>query len=71
MDPTEQWDVLTTAYCFRRPCPHRDGGQSVFAPTQYARNNAELVEKIVRKARDAGREIATADSARRAVGLAS
>jgi len=34
-----------------------------------ARNNAELVEAAVRIARDLGREIATADEARKILGL--
>ncbi len=34
------------------------------APGQYARSNAELVEKIVRIAHELGREIATPDEAR-------
>jgi 3-keto-5-aminohexanoate cleavage enzyme len=35
----------------------------------YARNNAELVEKIVRIARELGREIASVDEARAITGL--
>ena len=49
----------------RRPRPRRHGGQSRSStPGEYARSNAELVEKIVRIARDIGREIASPDEAR-------
>ena len=34
------------------------------APGEYARSNADLVDKIVRIARDLGRKIATPDEAR-------
>jgi 3-keto-5-aminohexanoate cleavage enzyme len=34
------------------------------SPGEYARSNADLVEKVVRVARDIGREIATPDEAR-------
>jgi 3-keto-5-aminohexanoate cleavage enzyme len=38
-------------------------------PGTYARTNAELVEKTVRISRDLGREVASADEARRMCGL--
>lgn len=39
------------------------------APGQYARTNAELVEKIVRIAQDMGREIASVEEARQIIQL--
>jgi 3-keto-5-aminohexanoate cleavage enzyme len=38
-------------------------------PGEYARTNAELVEKIVRIAKEVGREIASPEEARKIVGL--
>ena len=48
----------------RRPCAGRHGRQSVPHARRVCRNNAELVEKAVRIARDVGREIATPEEAR-------
>jgi 3-keto-5-aminohexanoate cleavage enzyme len=44
-------------------------GNPFIAPGTYARTNAELVEKVVRIARDLGRDVASADEARAICGL--
>ena len=69
MDPVAQWKVLGDRDQPRRPCPHRHGGQPFIAPGEYARCNADLVDKIVRIARDIGRDIATPDETRGVLGI--
>ena len=69
MDPVEQWKVsprrsasaATSASAWRTIPSSR--------PDEYARSNAELVEKIVRIARDLGRDIATPDETRGVLGI--
>jgi 3-keto-5-aminohexanoate cleavage enzyme len=64
MDPVEQWTVLTTAITLGGHVRIGMEDNPFLSVGQYARSNAELVEKIVRIARDVGREIASPDEAR-------
>lgn len=69
MDPLEQWKVLSTAIMLGGHVRVGMEDNPFLTPGIYARSNAELVEKIVRIARDVGREIASPDEARAALGL--
>ena len=60
----EQWKVLSTAIILGGHVRVGMEDNPFLTPGEYARSNAELVEKIVRIARDLGREIATPDEAR-------
>ncbi len=64
MDPTEQWKILSTAISLGGHVRVGMEDNPFLTPGEYARNNAELVEKAVRIARDVGREIATPEEAR-------
>jgi 3-keto-5-aminohexanoate cleavage enzyme len=64
MDPQEHWRVLTTAILLGGHVRVGMEDNPFLSPGQYARSNAELVEKIVRIARELGREIASPDEAR-------
>ncbi len=64
MDPLEQWTVLTTAITLGGHVRIGMEDNPFLAAGEYARSNAELVEKIVRIARDLGRDIASPDEAR-------
>lgn len=70
MDPPTHWRVLTKSILLgghvrvgMEDSPYLDGGRTL------ARSNAELVEKIVRIARELGREIASPEEARLITGL--
>jgi 3-keto-5-aminohexanoate cleavage enzyme len=70
MDPPTHWQVLTKSILLgghvrvgMEDSPYLDGGKT------FAQSNAELVEKIVRIARELGREIASPEEARRITGL--
>ena len=70
MDPPTHWTVLTESLLLgghvrvgMEDSPYLDHGQTL------ARSNAELVEKIVRIAREVGREIASPTEARAIIGL--
>ena len=70
MDPPTHWQVLTHSILLgghvrvgMEDSPYLDAGKTL------ARGNAELVEKIVRLARELGRDIATPEEARRITGL--
>ena len=72
MDPPTHWQVLTQSILLgghvrvgMEDSPYLDVKGTL------ARNNAELVEKAVRIAREVGREIATPEEARRITGLTS
>ena len=72
MDPPTHWQVLTHSILLgghvrvgMEDSPYLDAGKAL------ARSNAELVEKIVRLARELGRDIATPEEARRITGLPS
>ncbi|MAM84674.1 MAG: hypothetical protein CL472_08435 [Acidobacteria bacterium] len=64
MDPVEQWKVLSAAIALGGHVRVGMEDNPFLTPGEYARNNAELVEKAVRIARDLGREIASPDEAR-------
>lgn len=64
MDPVEQRTVLTTAITLGGHVRVGMEDNPFLSAVEYARSNAELVEKIVRIARDVGREIASPDEAR-------
>ena len=64
MDPVEQWKVLAPAISLGGHTRIGMEDNPFISPGQYARNNAELVDKIVRIARDIGRDIASPDEAR-------
>ncbi len=70
MDPPTHWQVLTKSILLgghvrvgMEDSPYLDGGHT------FAKSNAELVEKIVRIARELGREIASPEEARYITGL--
>jgi 3-keto-5-aminohexanoate cleavage enzyme len=72
MDPSRQWQVLTQSILLgghvrvgMEDNPYLDLNGTL------ARSNAELVEKIVRIARELGREIASVEEARQITGLAA
>jgi 3-keto-5-aminohexanoate cleavage enzyme len=67
MDPVEQWKVLTTAILLGGHVRVGMEDNPFLAPGQYAKTNAELVEKIVRISREVGREIASPDEARKMI----
>ena len=64
MDPVEQWKVLATAISLGGHVRIGMEDNPFISPGEYARTNADLVDKIVRIARDIGREIAAPDEAR-------
>lgn len=64
MDPLDQWKVLSTAINLGGHIRIGMEDNPFIKPGEYARSNADLVDKIVRIARDIGREIATPDEAR-------
>lgn len=64
MDPLEHWKVLSNAITLGGHVRVGMEDNPFLTPGEYARNNAELVEKVVRIARDVGRDIATPDEAR-------
>ena len=59
MDPEHQWKVLSTAINLGGHIRIGMEDNPFISPGEYARSNADLVDKIVRIARDLGREIAT------------
>jgi 3-keto-5-aminohexanoate cleavage enzyme len=64
MDPAEQWKVLATAISLGGHVRVGMEDSPFIAPGEYARSNADLVDKIVRIARDLGREVASPEEAR-------
>jgi 3-keto-5-aminohexanoate cleavage enzyme len=69
MDPKEQWKVLATAISLGGHVRIGMEDNPFIAAGEYARSNAELVDKIVRIARDIGRDIASADEVRNALNM--
>lgn len=65
MDPYHAWPVLTMAILLGGHVRVGMEDNPFLSPGQYARSNAELVDKIVRIARELGRDIASPDEARR------
>lgn len=71
MDPEEHWRVLSAAISAGGHVRVGMEDNPFVTPGEYARTNAELVEKIVRISRDMGREIASPAEAREIIGLPS
>ncbi len=71
MDPQEHWKVLSAVIAAGGHVRVGMEDNPFLRPGEYARTNAELVEKIIRIARDHGREIASPDEARAIIGLNS
>jgi 3-keto-5-aminohexanoate cleavage enzyme len=69
MDPEEHWRVLTMAILLGGHVRVGMEDNPFLAPGQYARSNAELVEKIVRIATELGRPIASPAEARAIGGM--
>ena len=69
MDPDNAWTVLSTAIIMGGHVRVGMEDNPFLKPGEYARSNAELVEKIVRIAREVGREIATPEEARQMIAL--
>jgi len=69
MDPEEHWRVLTMAILLGGHVRVGMEDNPFLKPGQYAGSNAELVEKIVRIAREVGREIASPAEARKIAGI--
>jgi 3-keto-5-aminohexanoate cleavage enzyme len=67
MDPELQWGVLATAIILGGHVRVGMEDNPFLSPGEYANSNAQLVEKIVRIARELGRGIATPDEARRII----
>jgi 3-keto-5-aminohexanoate cleavage enzyme len=64
MDPEHAWPILTAAVMMGGHVRVGMEDNPFLTAGEYARSNAELVDKIVRIAREVGREIATPDEAR-------
>lgn len=64
MDPDEHWRVLTMAILLGGHVRVGMEDNPFLEPGQYATTNAELVEKIIRIAKEVGRGVATPDEAR-------
>jgi 3-keto-5-aminohexanoate cleavage enzyme len=69
MDPEEHWRVLTMAILLGGHVRVGMEDNPFLAPGQYARSNAELVEKIVRIAHEVGRQTASPAEARKIAGI--
>jgi 3-keto-5-aminohexanoate cleavage enzyme len=67
MDPQQAWTVLTMAISLGGHVRVGMEDNPFVVPGQYARSNAELVDKIVRIARELGRDIASPSEARRII----
>lgn len=67
MDPVEHWKVLTTAIILGGHVRVGMEDNPFLSAGQYARTNAELVEKIARISRELGREVASPDEARQII----
>jgi len=68
MDPPTHWQVLTMSILLGGHVRVGMEDNPFLRPGEYARSNAELVEKIVRISREVGREIASPEEARRITG---
>ena len=69
MDPDEHWKVLAAAIVAGGHVRVGMEDNPFLRPGEYAKSNAELVEKIVRLSRELGREIASPAEAREIIGL--
>ena len=68
MDPPTHWQILTTAIILGGHVRVGMEDNPYLVLGEYARSNAELVEKIVRISRELGREIASPEEARQIIG---
>jgi 3-keto-5-aminohexanoate cleavage enzyme len=69
MDPEHQWRILTMAIMLGGHVRVGMEDNPYLKPGEYARSNAELVEKIARISRELGREIASPEEARQIISL--
>ncbi|HWD18979.1 MAG TPA: 3-keto-5-aminohexanoate cleavage protein [Verrucomicrobiae bacterium] len=69
MDPEEHWRVLTMAIMLGGHVRVGMEDNPFLRSGEYAKSNAQLVEKIVRIAREVGRDIATPEEARKIGGI--
>jgi 3-keto-5-aminohexanoate cleavage enzyme len=69
MDPPTHWQVLTTSILLGGHVRVGMEDNPYLASGKLARSNAELVEKIVRIARELGREVAAPGEARAILGM--
>ena len=69
MDPDEHWKVLAAAIVAGGHVRVGMEDNPFLRPGEYAKSNAELVEKIVRISRELGRDVATPAEAREIIGL--
>ncbi len=70
-NPYVNWQLLTQVIILGGHVRVGFEDNPYLAPGMYAKTNAELVEKIVRIAREVGREIASPDEARKIIGVGS
>ncbi len=70
MDPQEHWRILTMAIMLGGHVRVGMEDNPFLKPGEYARSNAQLVDKIVGIARELGRDIASPEEARKTMGLA-
>jgi len=69
MNPRKQWDLLSLAVSLGGHVRVGYEDNPYIAPGELAKNNAVLVERMVKIARQLGREVATPQEARRILGL--
>jgi 3-keto-5-aminohexanoate cleavage enzyme len=70
MNPTKQWDLLSLAVSLGGHVRVGYEDNPYIAPDELAKNNAVLVERMVKIAQGLGRDIATPKEARQILGLA-
>ena len=71
MNPGKQWDLLSLAVSLGGHVRVGYEDNPYIAPGELAKNNAVLVERMVKIAQGLGREVATPHEARRILGLAA
>ncbi|MBI4584406.1 MAG: 3-keto-5-aminohexanoate cleavage protein [Planctomycetes bacterium] len=69
MDPPAHWQILTMAIILGGHVRVGMEDNPFLRPGEYARSNAELVEKTVRIARELGRDVASPQEARQIMGI--
>ena len=69
MNPVKQWDLLSLAVSLGGHVRVGYEDNPYIAPGELARNNAVLVERMVKIAQNLGREVATPKEARKIIGL--
>jgi 3-keto-5-aminohexanoate cleavage enzyme len=69
MNPEKQWSILSLAVALGGHVRVGYEDNPYVTPGEFAKNNAVLVEKMVRIAQDLGREVATPAEARKILGL--